>query len=66
MRSSLLKPGYTVNWQPDKGDPTTTRRITFVERVLGNGLTKTQCFFKTKDLALISMSDYEVSRRVTN
>jgi len=66
MRPSSLTKGAIVNYQPDKGDPTTTRRITFVERVLGNGLTKTQCFFKTKDLALISMSDYEVSRRVTH
>ncbi len=66
MRPSLLKPGDSVNWQPDQGDPTTTRRITFIERVPGNGLSKTTSFFRLKDRGLISMSDYEVSRRVSN
>jgi len=65
MRPSLLKPGDTVNWQPDKGDPT-TQRITFIERVPGNGLTKTACFFQVKELGIISMSDYEEVHRVTN
>ena len=63
MRPSLLKPGEKVSWQPDEG-VATTRRITFIERILGNGLSKTTCWFKARDLGTICMSDYDVSRRI--